>query len=523
MSIKLSPLIADGMVLQRNAAINVWGTAEPNNTVEVVFLNKKYGAKADKDGNWLCVLEEQPAGGPFSMEITSDKIEEKIIINDILIGDVWLCGGQSNMELMMNRVKSNYPDELCVEYPQIRQFKVPQVYNFHARAENPCGGEWESYSPQTALNFTAAGYFFAKKLYERYKVPIGLLASAVGGTPVCAWMSKEMLKDFPDELKEAEKCADDEYVNGTIRNYDKYSLEFFGELYKADEGFKQGWNKADYCDDTPEWERSPLCRPIDETGAFWFRRTFDIPEELQGKSAVMYLGTVVDNNTVYVNGKDIGSVTYRYPPSEYNFTLPSGQMTVAIRVLNLSGKGNGFTPDKNRFISVAGENRTIDLEGVWKRRKGAVCGKQEPQVFFNYKPTGLFNGMISPLLYTAVKGIIWYQGESDTGAHERYAEKMSLLINGWRELWGLGDIPFLFVQLAYYAYTGGTDWNLLREQQLKCLSLKNTGMAAALDLGEYNDLHPQNKRDIGERLARLAMRLAYGEILPPSPFEIMNR
>ncbi|MDR2532010.1 MAG: sialate O-acetylesterase [Oscillospiraceae bacterium] len=526
MSLKLSPLISNSMILQRNTEIKIRGYCNPNEAVEISFNGVAVTATADGNGFWLCSLGEfEACSEPLEMKISSNG--EVIIVGDILIGDVWLCSGQSNMELWLSRVRHNYPDDAAAQNPMIRQFKVPQVHNFNAPSDEFSLSEskWEAFSPEVIANFTAVGYFFAKKLHERYKIPIGLLASAVGGTPVTAWMSREMLEDLglTNELAEAEKCKDPEYIKKTLGDYEKYSQDYHKQLGESDLGFRESWAGADY--DDSDWEEINIHKPVHKSGSYWYRKTIDLPEELWGKPASIFLGTAIDMDEVFVNGEKIGTTYYRYPPRDYQFTLPEGRCVIAIRLLCFGGYGE-FAAGKNYFLAT--ERRTLDIGGVWKRRQGAETENQAPMTFFNYKPTGLFNGMISPLMNTAVKGVIWYQGESDTGNPGRYAEKLSAMINGWREARGIRELPFIMTQLVYYEYTGshdsehGAHWEKLREQQKLCLELPKTGLALGYDLGEYNDLHPQNKRDIGERLARLAYRLAYNEKLPPNLFEMYN-
>jgi sialate O-acetylesterase len=508
------------MILQRNAEIIMRGNSAPGASVTVEFCGGTTTAETNKYGTWCCALGEFGACCE-PQEITVSSGGEVVKISNILIGDVWICAGQSNMELALNRTCHNYPDELAVSNPLIRQCKVPQVYNFDEPV-NEFGLsdiKWEVFSPETAQSFTAAGYFFAKKLHEKYSVPIGLFASAVGGTPVAAWMSRGLLEDLglEEELIEAEKCKNKQYIEETLRADEGYTQDYHRRLGEADLGFKENWNSADY--DDSGWEEIPLCKDVDSgSGAYWYRKIIELPEELWGQEATIFLGLAVDMDEVFINGERLGATYYRYPPREYKFTLPRGKLTVAVRLLCFGNLG-GFTESKNYFIAT--QNRTIDIGGVWKRRLGTTFESQQPQAFFQYKPTGLYNGMISPLLNYRIKGIIWYQGESDTGNPARYAEKLTALINDWRKSFGV-DMPFIQTQIAYYALTGGGDWDLLRAQQKQVLMLSKTGLALAYDLGEYNDLHPQNKRDIGERLARIAMRLAYGEKLPPNVFEMYN-
>jgi len=521
MTLKISPYFSDGMVLQRDKDVIIRGTAEACLPVTVSFSGKSCSAEADERGQWQVNLGKFAAcDKPDEMLVVSHR--ESIAVRDILIGDVWLCAGQSNMELTLDRARHNYPDEMCINNPYIRQLYIPQVYNFNG-PEPLSECKWESFSPETAPNFTAAGYFFAKKLREHYDVPIGLLSAAVGGTPIAAWMSRDMLKNFPEDLSEADKCRDGDYISKTTADYEAYERDYFERLNAADEGMKQNWQQADL--DDGDWQKVPLCEPAAETGAYWYRKTIELPAELRGgnKQATIFLGTAVDMDEVWINGKKIGETAYRYPPREYGFTLPDRDtLNIAIRLL-VFNKDGGYTLGKNYFIGT--NKKTIDIGGLWKRKVGALFtdrnDDEHRQTFFQYKPTGIYNGIVAPLSDYAIKGAIWYQGESDSGSCERYDEKTRLLVNGFRGIWG-ENLPFLATQLAHYDDPWGSDWNRIRDKQKDALDLPNTGLAAAYDLGEHNDLHPLNKRDVGERLARLAMRIAYGEDLPPNPYEMYN-
>lgn len=505
MAIMLPALISDGMVLQRNAYARIWGKSDE--PVTLTFLGKHYHASPDSSGNWEIILSGLQPGGPYVMTIND------ITIKDVYIGDVWLCSGQSNMQIPMSRVKHMYPEEMLSPCPAVRQFTVPQCFDFHGPRDNLSGGRWVQASSDTIGNFSAVGYFFAKRLNERYGVPVGLILSAVGGTPIHAWMSRESLKDFPELVREADLCADDSYVAKVQAEDLKNMKSFFDGIDTADPGLTGKWYSPDYNDDG--WEERDLLAPWSWTGSVWLRKTLYIPPELAGKKATLFLGTVVDWDMVYVNGEIVGNTTYRYPPREYVVpSLPQGRCVIAVRVI--SKNGGGFTPGKQYLLTT--DFGSFLLEGKWRFRRGANACPPAPETFFAYKPTGLYNGMIAPLKRFTIKGALWYQGESDDANPERYAEKFRILIRTWRADWGC-DLPFLFVELPHWE--GGKNWHLLRQQQRQVLDMPKTAMAAAFDLGEHNDLHPQGKQAVGDRLARCAMRLVYGEKLPHSPFEII--
>lgn len=506
MSIMLPKLISDGMVLQRGTAARIWGKADER--VTLTFLGKQYVTAPDPSGYWEILLDNLPPGGPYTMSIN------EITINDVFVGDVWLCSGQSNMQIPMSRVKHMYPEEIASPNPNIRQFTVPQRFNFHGPQDSLEGGHWSAASTDTISDFSAVGYFFAKRLHERYHVPIGLILSAIGGTPIHAWMSRGALEAFPELIREADLCADDGYV-ARVQAEDMRQIEsFFSGIDASDPGLRESWHSPDYSDEG--WEERDLLDPWPGSGSVWLRKTLHIPPELAGKKATLFLGTLIDWDMVYVNGQVVGNTTYRYPPREYIVpSLPSGCCVIAIRVI--SKDGGCFTPGKQYLLST--DDGVFNLNGKWLFRRGASALPPAPEVFFTYKPTGLYNGMITPLRRFTIKGALWYQGEADADNPERYAEKLRALISTWRSDWGY-DIPFLLVELPHWE--GGPHWHLLRQQQWLALDMPKTAMAAAFDLGEHNDLHPLGKQAVGDRLARCAMRLVYGEKLPHSPFEIVG-
>ncbi len=506
MSVHLPRLIADGMVLQRGSRVTLWGTA--NEPVTVTFLKQQYRAVPDAVGCWEVVLNDLPPGGPHTLAIND------ITLHDVYIGDVFLCSGQSNMQVPMRRVKHMYPEEMQSPNPHIHQFAVPQRYDFHAPQSGLEGGCWTSSAPDSVADFSAVGYFYAKRLYERYHVPVGLILSAIGGTPIHAWMSREALGGFPELLQDADLCADDGYVKKVQAEDAANAERFLNEINRADPGLAGNWSSPEY--DDSAWEERPLLTPWPGSGSVWLRKSVMIPKELAGKPAVIFLGTVTDWDTVYVNGEVVGTTTYRYPPREYAVpALPQGRCVITVRVI--SKEGGRFTPGKQYLLST--DAGSFNLGGVWRFRRGGDGTPIQPETFFHYKPSGLYNGMIAPLKRYALKAVLWYQGESDASSPMLYGEKFETLVRAWRTDWGL-ELPFLFVELP--CWEGGPDWYLIRQQQWQSLAIPGTAMAAAFDLGEYNDLHPQNKQLVGDRLARCAMRVAYGETLPPSPFEIMG-
>ncbi|MDR0861888.1 MAG: hypothetical protein LBN30_03815 [Oscillospiraceae bacterium] len=502
MALTLPAIFSDGMVLQRGKPVIVRGNAAPNAVVEVELGGECVTVTSDDNGTFLAELQPRAAGE--AAELTVAAQGETITVRDVLFGDVWLCSGQSNMVLPISRVKNMYPSELNAENALIRQFKAPDAYAFDGARDDfsPRGNGWERVSPATVGGFSAVAYFFARELFARHGVPIGLYVSAVGGSRVHAWTRREDLGDFPELVAESEAFAG------------MTAPEF---AVDAPDSERADWSGVDL--DDADWSERELDDAFDDDllkpGVVWFRKTLDVPPSLANKPATLYLGTLTDADETYVNGKIVGGTTYRYPPREYAVPpLTVGKCVVAVR-LTIGGNDGGFTYGKQRLLNIGGVS--FDLNSTWKYRRESYSepiANLPPNL--NYIASGLYNAMVAPLRFAAITGVIWYQGESDDGNPCRYDERFRALIRGWRELWG-EDFPFLFAELAHYR-SGGEEWRSIRRQQKSALTLPKTGMAATFDLGEHNDLHPLNKKAVAERLARLALQLAYGEDMPPSPF-----
>ena len=518
--VKLPLLISDGMVLQRDANIKVWGWASDGEKITINFDGKTYNATAGANGKWAVMLSELKAGGPYSMDINASN---HITLTNILIGDVWVCSGQSNMELPMNRVKYRYPDVIAnADNPHIRQFIVPHIYDFQEPKEDFKSGSWVSANPKSVLEFTAVGYFFAKELYEKYHVPIGLINASLGGSPAEAWMSEDALKAFPEYLETAKKFKDSNYINQIMAKDKAVNDAWYSRIQQFDKGLEKGqkpWFDVNY--DAPEWATMNVpgywadCNLGNVNGVVWFIKEVNVPASMTGQPAKLWLGRIVDGDFTYVNGKLVGSVSYQYPPRIYDIPsdlLKAGKNVIVVRVINNSGRG-GFVPDKPYQLSAAGQ--TIDLKGRWQYKLGTTMGTLPGKTFIEWQPLGLYNGMIAPLLNYKIKGVIWYQGESNTAKPREYQKLFSALIADWRGKWIQGDFPFLYVQLANFmevkTQPSESGWAELRDAQLKTLAVPNTGMAVIIDLGEWNDIHPLNKEDVGKRLALAAQKTAYGD------------
>ena len=517
--VKLPRLISDNVVLQRDAKLTIWGWAAPGEKVNVRFIGKSYIAATGADSTWSIILPATKAGGPYDMEI---KATNQITIKNILIGDVWVCSGQSNMELPMERVKEKYSDVVAQSAnPFIRQFAVATTFEFQGPRKNFDSGNWQEANPQSVLQFTAVGYFFAKKLYEKYQVAIGLIRASVGGSPADAWLSEDAVKAFPQYYETALKFKRNGYID-SIRNNDRLVRDtWYNTIWQQDKGLHDTlpWYNAAY--NTTGWPTMPIPSFWDEhglkgvNGVVWFKKDIEVPAAMTGKPTKLLLGRIVDQDSVYVNGQFAGTIGYQYPPRRYELPagmLKPGKNSIVVRVINNAGRG-GFITDKP-YRLIAG-NDSIDLTGAWQYNLGTTAPPLRGPTFFQYQPTGLYNAMIAPLLNYRIKGVIWYQGESNSGKPVEYRQLFPAVINNWRQKFNQGNFPFLFVQLANYMQTkdqpGESGWAMLREAQLKTLSVPNTGMAVITDIGEWNDIHPLNKQDVGRRLALAAQKVAYGD------------
>ncbi|MFL5739650.1 MAG: sialate O-acetylesterase [Flavisolibacter sp.] len=515
--VRLPRLVRDSMVLQRGDKTRIWGWASPNEKIKIQFRGKAYRTRANSNGDWLLRFSAGNAGGPFTMTIDA---KNHLTIQNILIGDVWLCSGQSNMVHQMDLHRDLYQQEIeQTNNSMIRHFFVPTLTNLQMPQQDLPTGFWKSATPTDLPQFSAVAWFFAKTIYEKYHVPIGLINSSVGGTPIEAWISEDGLKEFPNILNRVEKNKDTAYVNSTNRA----AFARAPAPRPQDKGWTSTppWYDVNYI--PKQWHNITIpgywedqgIRDLD--GVVWYRKEIDVPASMTGVPARIFMGRIVDADIFYVNGKMVGSTTYMYPQRRYNLApgvLKPGKNLLVIRVTNFAGKG-GFVPDKPYFIAAGGD--TLSLRGDWKYKVADAFRPQQMPggISMQNQPTGLFNAMIAPFTNYSIKGILWYQGEANTGNAEEYASLQPALVRDWRKQWGEGDVPFLYVQLPNFMEVqylpSSSNWALLREAQLKSISVPNTAMAVAIDLGEWNDIHPLNKKDVGIRLALAAEALAYGE------------
>ena len=524
--VKLPALISDGMVLQREQPIKVWGTADAGESVQVKFLKNAtptgvkggklkvaYTVTADANGRWTLTLPAMKPGGPYILQVND------IELKDILVGDVWLCSGQSNMELPVSRVTDMFRDEIAAyENTNIRQLKVPNIFNFHApQTDLPDYVAWKPLTQENVMNFSALGYFFAKAMYEKNNIPVGLINSSWGGTPVEAWISEEGLEEFPKYIIDKRQYEDDAYLKSIKQTEGLSFYRWNTSLYQGDAGLHEAtpWYAANYNDKdwktvdlfSTDWGTNGL-NPIN--GSHWFRKEVEVPQDWNGKEATLRLGCIVDADSVYVNGTFVGTISYQYPPRIYTIpagVLKAGKNTVTIRLISNNGYPH-FVKEKPYKI-ICG-NEEVSLQGEWKYRLGAPMPPAPGMMFFCYEPVCLYNAMIAPLQNYGIRGVLWYQGESNVDRRNEYAALLTALIADWRSTFGNPELPFYIVELADFLsrddVSGRQAWAEMRKEQAKVAETnRNTRLIRNSDLGEWNDIHPLDKKTLGQRAAESAL------------------
>jgi sialate O-acetylesterase len=529
--ISLPRLVSDHMVLQRDSKVRIWGWASPGEKVTVKFMGISLTTTTPGSGRWEIVLPAMKAGGPYSMTL---KASNTLTINDILIGDVWLCGGQSNMEFKLNKVRDRYAKDIstAANYP-IREFAVKEKYGYDKVSD--VSGSWQTANPETVLQFTAVGYFFAQSLYERYKVPIGLLYSAWPGTPAESWISEEGLKSFPRYTEEAKKFRDTAYAQQVLRKDKAVADQWYANIRLNDQGAipgKASW--ASLNTDTTDWKsiRFPgywETQGLATTdGVVWVKKTITVPKSMTGKELKLSLGLIDDIDTTYFNGEKVGTTDNKYNPRRYVIParlVKEGLNTITIRIIDNEGTG-GIV--KGKIDELSDGKTSIDLSGNWIYKIGYQSSPLPVQSFTRiyYKPAILYHPMIEPLTSYTIKGAIWYQGEANTGWDKaiEYRKLLPTMIDEWRRAWNQGNFPFLIVQLPNFMKPSDapqqSGWALLRESQsVIAANIPNCGLAVIIDLGEENDIHPSNKKDVGKRLALSAEKVAYPDsgTISPTP------
>lgn len=547
--VSLPQLFQSGMVLQRGKAIPVWGKADAGETITIQFNKKTYTTIADAEGKWRIDLPKMKAGGPYELTVNS------LQFTDILIGDVWLLSGQSNIDVHIERVYPQYAQEVDgYENQQIRLFRVQNDTETHGVRDDikPTPINWKPLSKQNAWPFSAVGYFLGKRMFEKNKVPQGIIVNSWGGTPIEAWISKDSLEqDYPQLVKRVQFFQSDDYVKSQMQTNMQAERQWQKILQESDPGILENWIAADYNDNgwqnvsqwDTQWAMSPTThRPV--VGTIWLRQHINIDKEHAGKPARLLLGTLFDRDVTFLNGQKVGETGYQYPPRRYDIPeglLREGDNVITVRFINKYGMVH-FIPEKPYLIAF-GDDRcsqnpmpkdVIPLSETWKFRLGAEMPNcPSGDVSLQNIPTTLYNAVLYPLAPYALSGVVWYQGESNTGNPAPYADYLKKLMGSWRACWQNPQMPFVIVQLANYdgrQQTGfpqpivpqinptNSGWAELREaQRVVAQADPYAELAVINDLGETVDIHPLRKKEVAERIGLCFDRLIYNNKVKLAP------
>jgi sialate O-acetylesterase len=547
----VAPLITDNMVLQQKSNAPLWGYGVPGTQVSVLASWGDSGKSVvEANGAWMVKVKTPKAGGPFTMTIRHG--DSTRTIANVLSGEVWLCSGQSNMEMPLmgwpprDTVQNGVAEISGANFPNLRLCTVRRA--FSAIPESTCNASWVECSPATVPQFSATAFFFGKKLMESLGVPVGLIHSSWGGTPAEAWISGKSLATIPDFAKSLEGLKDCPEGVRRLREWlhkypaidmqgrsgdDRWRALSFGDSLCGDRVYPDStWSVMQL----PRYWESTEMGNFD--GAVWFRKSITIPAGWRGTNLVLELGPIDDMDVTFVNGARVGGYdTEGFWSTKRVYSVPgtlvdSAVMQIAIRVLDNQGGGGIYGGDIRMHIRTEAPGDTVFLAGDWKylpvaELSGNVLyvfgpsGQQyitRPRMSVDFSastPTTLYNGMIAPLVPYAIRGAIWYQGEANVDRPKQYRTLLPLLIENWRKDFGVGDFPFYFVQIAPFDYGQGQS-QYLREAQLATMAVKNTGMVVTLDIGNAKNIHPMNKTDVGGRLALWALAKTYGQNIPCS-------
>jgi sialate O-acetylesterase len=542
-------VFSDNMVLQQKAKVNIWGQSFAGDKITIAASwGKSARVVANADGKWIVSLETVAAGGPYSLTLVGVKSKKEI--KGILLGEVWLCSGQSNMEMPLkgwlpkNPIMHSKEEIEQSANPKLRMFTVAK--SFSVIPENECVGQWEEASPATVGNFSASAYFFGKKLFSELNVPIGLIHTSWGGTPAEAWTSSDALKMYPDFapvvtnfqglLKESQKSKDWMTSHPFVALKSSVPNPWAGLLFNDEQCSSVALSDTGWATISLPKEIESVIGTFD--GAFWLRKWIEVPQSWVGKELVLDLPGVDDMDRTYINGELVGATeetgfwqALRHYTVASNIIKP-GLNLIAIRVVD-NGGGGGISDVVNPMeLKIKAEPaQSIKLAGKWSYLPVAEffnngfylydVAKQDyrnkPKTSFDlnqYTPTALYNAMIQPLVPYTIKGAIWYQGESNVGRAKQYQTLFPLMIESWRKSFAQGNFPFYFVQIAPYIYSGKENIESAEIREAQRLSLQKvdkSGMVVTLDIGNVDDIHPANKTDIGNRLALWALAKNYNK------------
>ena len=530
--ISLPQLFQSGMVLQRDKAIPVWGKADAGEMVTIRFNKKQYVTTAGLNGKWRIDLPKMKAGGPYTMTVGD------IVLTNILIGDVWLLSGQSNIDVTIERVYPQYTQEIdTYENSNVRLFRVQNETDTHGVRDDikPTPINWKPLNKQNAWLFSAVGYFLGKRMQEQTKVPQGIIVNSWGGTPIEAWISSDSLQqDYPLLVKKTQLYQNDSYVKAQAQANMEADRQWQKLLNEQDPGIEQNWTAPDF-DDTDwqtvnqyatDWALSPKSkRPV--IGTIWLRQHIQVDKAHAGKPARLLLGTLFDQDITYLNGKEIGHTYYQYPPRRYDIPegmLREGDNVITVRFINKYGMAH-FIPEKPYMLAFGDDRMSLNplptdvipLSENWQMHLGTEMPScPSGDISLQNLPTTLYNAVLHPLAPYALSGVVWYQGESNTGHPAPYADYLKKMVGCWRDLWHDQQMPFVIVQLANYdgrqqsgfprPITPQTEpmnsgWAQLREaQRIVAKADPRTELAVINDLGETVDIHPLRKKEVAERI-----------------------
>ncbi len=516
----VSPIFGDDMVLQRNKTDNIWGWSEPGDKIRVEIGDQSATAVTGTDKRWQVEIQAPPAGGPYTVKIMG---RQSIELHNVLVGDVWIGGGQSNMEFKLRGALNADEEVKAANYPQIRFFNVAEHVSYHPA--DVVSGSWQVVTPDTAAQLSAVAYYFARRVQQDVHIPIGLVVDCVGGTPAETWTSATTLRKLGGlevPLAELQRVADGNgpaYGNYVMGWYDRYDI-----------GMKEDWSNPSL--DDSSW------KPVDLFGGFaalgmpdtpavvWLRKDLVLPDPLPAGRAMLSLGIVERMDTVYINGKRVGGSAWVENPRNYRLRdgiLKPGHNSLVIRVLKTKPDG-GFESKPDVIHLTLGDQTPIPLADGWKA-KVSVDARPPHDLPISYEnwpvmPAVLYMGMLEPVAPLSITGAIWYQGEANAKRGYEYRKVMPAMISDWRKLFGQGDFPFYIVGLPLYMKhsptpVDGDEWAELRESQAVTVkTVPNTCLATTVDTGDPNTVHPKEKIPVGDRLAYCALALNYGEKIP---------
>jgi sialate O-acetylesterase len=511
----VSPLFADHMVLQRGKLNTIWGWSDPGDRVTLTIGKHTATGVAGADRRWQVKVEPPTVGGPYEVKISG---HETVELHDVLVGDVWLCGGQSNMEFALKGARNGAEEVKTADHPEIRFFTVSGKPAY--RHVDVVGGTWKVVSPETADRISAVAYYFARRVQKEIHVPIGLVIDAVGGTPAEAWTSASAIRSLHDfdvpmaELDRLTASHAPEYGNYVMHWYDDY-----------DTGIKENWETAGF--DDAAWKTVNVPGGFKDLGlpgtpaVAWFRRVVELPDPIPAGRTAIFLGSIERMDTVWLNGQPVGGSAWVENPRVYPLregVLKPGRNVIAIRVLKTKPDG-GFLGKPEELHITLGDGKVIPLAGEWKGRI-SVDARPPHSLPIGYEnwpvmPTVLYNGMLAPVAPLAITGALWYQGEQNSDRGYQYRKILPVMIADWRRLFGQGDFPFYIVSLPEFEHRSETPkdstWAETRESQaMTAAEVPNTCLAITIDTGDPDNLHPTEKEPVGDRLALCALAKHYG-------------